>query len=272
MWTTEAVFRGRTSTTMSRLEVEGQPVHVLTVCHPKYDMIAVRVESPLLEAGRLTVSLKFPYGSTEWGKAADWEHPERHTTEHRIEGRQADLTCTLDADRYSVRVICSPGGEIQVKSRHEYEIAWQDGGSLEVVIAFSPTQLSSPLPSFDEVRTAATEHWSRFWMRGAAIDFSGSSDPRASELERRVVLSQYLTAVECAGSSPPQETGLTCNSWYGKSHLEMHWWHAVHFALWGRLGRLPRPARPRVSGQWEMERAMGRPPVPALSHRHMYRR
>ena len=34
---------------------------------------------------------------------------------------------------------------------------------------------------------------------------------------------------------PPQETGLTCNSWNGKFHLEMHWWHAAHFALWNRL-------------------------------------
>ena len=34
---------------------------------------------------------------------------------------------------------------------------------------------------------------------------------------------------------PPQETGLTCNSWYGKFHLEMHWWHAAHFALWNRF-------------------------------------
>jgi hypothetical protein len=34
---------------------------------------------------------------------------------------------------------------------------------------------------------------------------------------------------------PPQETGLTVNSWYGKFHLEMHWWHATHFALWNRL-------------------------------------
>jgi hypothetical protein len=24
------------------------------------------------------------------------------------------------------------------------------------------------------------------------------------------------------------------NSWYGKFHLEMHWWHATHFSLWGR--------------------------------------
>lgn len=34
---------------------------------------------------------------------------------------------------------------------------------------------------------------------------------------------------------PPQETGLVHNSWHGKFHLEMHWWHAAHFALWNRL-------------------------------------
>ena len=33
---------------------------------------------------------------------------------------------------------------------------------------------------------------------------------------------------------PAAGTGLTYNSWFGKPHLEMHWWHAVHFALWGR--------------------------------------
>jgi hypothetical protein len=54
------------------------------------------------------------------------------------------------------------------------------------------------------------------------------------------VLSQYLMAIQCAGSLPPQETGLTCSSWYGKFHLEMHYWHAAHFPLWGRAGLLER--------------------------------
>lgn len=49
-----------------------------------------------------------------------------------------------------------------------------------------------------------------------------------------MVLSQYLTAVQMAGDVPPQETGLTCSSWYGKHHTEMVWWHVAHFALWGR--------------------------------------
>jgi hypothetical protein len=52
-------------------------------------------------------------------------------------------------------------------------------------------------------------------------------------LERRFVLSQYLTKINNSGSLPPQETGLVYNSWYGKAHLEMHWWHSAHFANWG---------------------------------------
>jgi protein-glucosylgalactosylhydroxylysine glucosidase len=77
-----------------------------------------------------------------------------------------------------------------------------------------------------------------FWTRGAAVELSESRDKRAFELERRIILSQYLTAINCSGSLPPQETGLTANSWYGKFHLEMHWWHAAQFALWNRLPML----------------------------------
>lgn len=86
--------------------------------------------------------------------------------------------------------------------------------------------------SFDETLEAGKKSWENFWMTGGAVDFSECTDPRASELERRVVLSRYLTRIQCSGSLPPQETGLTYNSWFGKFHLEMHWWHAVHFAMW----------------------------------------
>ncbi|TQJ57937.1 hypothetical protein FBY30_0137 [Arthrobacter sp. SLBN-83] len=85
------------------------------------------------------------------------------------------------------------------------------------------------------VATASTEHWPRFWRSGGAIELAATPDPRARELERRIVLSQYLTAVNCSGSLPPQETGLVCNSWRGRFHLEMHWWHAAHFAHWDRV-------------------------------------
>ena len=43
-----------------------------------------------------------------------------------------------------------------------------------------------------------------------------------------------------AGDIPPQETGLTYNSWFGKFHLEMTWWHLVHYGLWNKPELLDR--------------------------------
>lgn len=50
-----------------------------------------------------------------------------------------------------------------------------------------------------------------------------------------IITGYVITAINCSGSLPPQETGLVTDSWYGKFHLlEMHWLHAAHFVLWGR--------------------------------------
>ena len=50
-------------------------------------------------------------------------------------------------------------------------------------------------------------------------------------------------AVQMAGESPPQESGLTCSTWYGKHHTEMIWWHTAHFPLWGQADLLARNLR-----------------------------
>lgn len=90
------------------------------------------------------------------------------------------------------------------------------------------------------VQENCKKYWHEFWYDGAIVDFSKCKDPRAEELERRVVLSQYLMAVNCAGNTPPQETGLTYNSWFGKYHLEMIYWHQAQFALWNHPELLER--------------------------------
>ena len=86
---------------------------------------------------------------------------------------------------------------------------------------------------FNDVCQSASSFWNHYWKEGAIVDFGQVADSRGKELERRVVLSQYLLAVNDGGSTPPQETGLTYNSWFGKFHLEMIWWHQAQFALWG---------------------------------------
>ena len=85
-----------------------------------------------------------------------------------------------------------------------------------------------------EVERASAEAWERFWKSGAAIDLSGSKDPRWRELERRIVLSQYVLRLNESGLFPPQESGLVNNGWFGRYHWEMIWWHGAQFALWGR--------------------------------------
>ena len=87
---------------------------------------------------------------------------------------------------------------------------------------------------FSDAQKATQKFWHQFWTETAFADFGQCTDPRAKELERRVVLSQYLTRINCANNMPPQETGLTYNSWFGRPHLEMTWWHAVDFALWNQ--------------------------------------
>jgi hypothetical protein len=225
----------------SRFRLQGEPVEVETLCHPHLDLVAVRAVSRLGRRGRLALRLRFPYG-TGHATAADWTRPEAHeTTVVRTDARGAELLRRLDADRYSVRLAWAPAGTIAEKERHLFLLEpGRDSDTLEAVVAFSPTPAAQALPTFEEARRAAQGHWNRFWTTGGAIDLSGSREPRWRELERRIVLSQYLTAIQCAGRYPPQETGLTFNSWEGKFHLEMHWWHAAHFALWGRLPLLER--------------------------------
>ncbi|WP_051683575.1 hypothetical protein [Blastococcus sp. URHD0036] len=213
----------------------GEAVSVRTVAAPDSSTVAFCIESPLLQDGRAVVALRFPYASDGFFQTADWTAPERHTSALvGDEPGHAVVQRTLDATSYKVDVRSSSGSLRPGTEPHTFELHGPDE-TLELVVRFAPADADEgPAESFGSVRARAAGWWESFWLSGAAVDLAGSTDPRAHELERRLVLSQYLTAVNCAGGMPPQETGLVTNSWQGKSHLEMHFWHAAHFAAWGR--------------------------------------
>jgi hypothetical protein len=219
----------------SRFEFEGKPVLVQTCVHPDLDLLSAHVESPLLANGQMQVLIAFPYGSPAVNMA-DWKCAERHETKlSQPAANRAEFHRQLDADEYRVVLTWSEGANLAETGKHEYRLRSTSPRQLEFVCHFSPKPLADPLPTFAQTRSASEAHWQRFWSEGGAVDLSGSTDPRAPELERRIVLSQFLTALHCAGSLPSQETGLLFNSWYGKFHLEMHWWHSVHFTAWNRF-------------------------------------
>lgn len=218
----------------SEVELGGAPFSVRTACHPSRDALAVRVTA----GRRAGVRLAFPYGSESWSVAADWSRGADHCTVVHPESDGALVDRVFDdagTPTYRLR-LWTPHG-IEQTGPHELIIGREaePGTELAVVVELLPgtTPPAAPLTA-REVEGAAAQHWPRFWRSGAALDLSDTPDPRAAELERRTVLSQYLTAIQCAGSLPPQETGLLGNSWRGRFHLEMHPWHAAHFALWGR--------------------------------------
>jgi hypothetical protein len=199
--------------------------------------VAAVVESPLVNSGALAIAVEFPYGSSKMN-ASDWTSEAKHQTKFTADGARG-LTADrrLDADGYWVRLHWTGDAEAAGDGAHRAVLR---GRQLEFTCEFAAVKSSAGAVTAAETFALGAKLWERFWSGGGAMDFAGSPDPRAAELERRVVLSQYLTAIQCAGSLPPQETGLACNSWFGKFHLEMHWWHAAHFALWGRAPLLER--------------------------------
>ncbi|WP_436789651.1 hypothetical protein [Yinghuangia sp. YIM S10712] len=226
----------------SEFDYAGHEVRVTTVADPHHSRVAFRIESELLAGGRAGVTVRFPYASNGFFQTADWSAPDRHHTALTVLGARAcRFDRTLDDTAYAVRLDWSDGRITATDEPHAFALTTSTA-VLELVVGFTPADdgAGPTRVDFAAVREAAARWWRAFWMSGAAVDFAGSTDPRAAELERRVVLSQYLTAVHCAGAMPPQETGLATNSWQGKSHLEMHWWHAAHFPAWGRPELLER--------------------------------
>jgi len=207
----------------SRFKLAGELVQVETCCHPTRDLIAVRFSRPL------AVALAFPYGSPGTS-GADWQKPEAHQTTLALSNGRANFARRLDADSYAASLAWAGDGMLREEQPHTFLLT----PVREFVCAFGTKPDLGALPTVTEVQAASAAHWEKFWNSGGAVDLSASTDPRWRELERRIVLSQYLEAIQAAGSLPPQESCLVNNGWNGKFHLEMHWWHGVHFAWWDR--------------------------------------
>jgi hypothetical protein len=204
----------------SNFIIEGVPVKVNTVCHPDNE--------------RLKIKIHFPLGVSDQ-TGYDFNQPDLHITNVISDADGEVLFERIqDSDKYYVRAFYGNSRLVQGGKHLWYIEPDTSSSDCEFSCCFSKTLPGEIDGSFSETVNASAGSWHDFWNTGGAVDFSACTDNRAFELERRVILSQYLTKIQCSGSLPPAETGLTYNTWYGKFHLEMHWWHAAHFALWQR--------------------------------------
>ena len=219
----------------SRFTLEGVPVEVQTMMHSDVDEMGCIIKSKLLNEKRIQLSIRIPTPNAKFKDVGNYFPGESNeVAELRETLNGAALTCTRNASVYKIGVGWKGKALMKKDGKDSFVIIPDAKNIFSTTFIFSPKNREVKKHSALQVKFAAENYWLRFWQKGGAVDFSGSKDPRAKEIERRVVLSQYLTRIQCASKLPPQETGLVYNSWYGKPHLEMHWWHAVHFAQWGR--------------------------------------
>ena len=98
--------------------------------------------------------------------------------------------------------------------------------SISFTAHFSPDQQVPSLPQ--KIFEKNVQGWNKYWKEGGFVDLTASSNPNATELQRRIIKSQYHVRVNSAAKGQsPQESGLMNNGWYGKFHMEMLIWEGT---------------------------------------------
>ena len=227
--------------------------------------VAFCVSSPALASGELAVAVDFPYPTSLDGSwAGRFDADGLHRTEVLSEEngvtrlvRRFGENAFGDFD-YTVCITAGAGASAARLGANAFLLS-AETDRLDAAVSFGnlapagrgtdPAEKESLLrnwtpnlppagdpPGLTEAACrASTARWDAYWRSGGAIDLSGSSDPRWFELERRIVLSQYIMKTGASGSFPPSEGGLlSLDQWRGRFHMEMVWWHLAHWFLWGR--------------------------------------
>ncbi|KAI1388723.1 Six-hairpin glycosidase-like protein [Hypoxylon trugodes] len=224
---------------------KGASVKVETWADSSSDTVGIAIESELISTGSLGVFFDFPFPTRDKFGApfvGVFNATDKHATVLESGDNRATIRHDIDDTSYYTSAVWDADAEISgpVNGTHRYTLKPSQGPNrIELSVTFSPTS-NIDIPSFSSTASSSITWWGSFWRSGAFIDLSGVKSPNATELQRRTILSQYLTAVNSASSYPPQESGLVNNGWYGKFHLEMIVWHLAHFARWNHFPLLRR--------------------------------
>lgn len=218
----------------SSFSLHGSEVLVTTIASPKTDTVSVKISSMLVRTAGLGVFFDFPYASGKNKFDAPFvglfNATSNHTTTISYRERGAVIAHTLDATTYVADIAWEGYARISRLRDNEHKYILAASQNLET-LSFTVTYASQPTKNnstFGTVKKEAASWWSNYWSSGAFLSLPTSTNSSAKELQRRVILSQYLLAVNGAGSDPTQESGLVNNGWYGKFHMEMVFWVSTH--------------------------------------------
>ncbi|PSN74345.1 hypothetical protein BS50DRAFT_605887 [Corynespora cassiicola Philippines] len=241
----------------STFAVDGKKVQVITQGDFDEDSVAFSIQSDLISQGDLEVEFDFPYPPKHTTTykyevfAGVYDFPLNHTTSIVSDGTEADtahIQHVLQETSYFVNLRWASREPLSLyrnerqgstnKTAHRYTLRPSSSSRhkpkiISFTANFSPDKSGPSLPSAIQKRNRV--EWNKYWAEGGFVDLTESSNTKANELQRRIILSQYHVRVNSAAKGQsPQESGLMNNGWYGKFHMEMLVWHNAHWATWGK--------------------------------------
>ncbi|MBK8188310.1 MAG: hypothetical protein IPK77_14215 [Cellvibrio sp.] len=224
----------------SSYSLDGQAVSVESVVHAERDLMGFKIDSALNKNSRLAFEFHFPRGydfSVKNTPDMDWQNNQEHKTKI-LKKSKASLVLEriVDDQVFTVLIRWQGKANIEQVAAHQFSIQpVNDTSSFQFTVEY--LNQDSPKASAINVKKiakSAKKYWNQYWSTGNFIDLTHSKNPQADELQRRIILSQYLLAAQSRSDIPAQETGLISSSWYGKFHTEMAWMHYAHWILWDR--------------------------------------
>jgi len=215
------LWTGIVSTNFSIL---GESVSVQTSVHETDNTISITVATPLLLRGRLAIFLDFPWtdGINKFAAPFVGSYDPANWTMHHtsiIESDRTSGTATIahsfDSFGNATFYTTVTGNPFTVEhvAGHRYifrPAITKKSFDITVHHSFKPPEASGTwTTSAAAVHRSSKRGWEECWMKSGFVDLTQSTDTRADELQRRIVLSRYLMKVNGAGDFPAQEVSAT---------------------------------------------------------------
>jgi hypothetical protein len=182
----------------SHFSYAGAAYNVQTVCAPDREMIAFGI------SGRAQTSVRFrfayePQTDSLRNILADTDTLYRISILHST-SKSVVLKSMFVDDTTAVRYLSiawSEDANFQQTEQHCFTLKKREE-SLSVVCLFSDEEPAENmvLPLFSTVKINTSDYWQAYWRQIGVMDFLYCTDPRARELERRMVYTQYLSAMK----------------------------------------------------------------------------
>jgi len=190
----------------SKFTVFGSEVHVKTATDPSSDTISIQVKSTLIRSGQIGIFFDYPYSDVNKFDSpfvGVWNKTLLHTTSLQKNKSQAYISHHIDNTTYYTSIKWEGDAILSgpLDSTHRYVLQPRSHtDSLDVTVNYSPT-LHPLFGSAKSIAIASTKWWRDYWESGAFVDLTSTSGANATELQRRVILSQYLLAVNVTSLS-----------------------------------------------------------------------